>query len=149
VTSRRLNQIVDLAVHNFAGTQVDAEEELLQEEVDEVGVLGMDERERRNLHGQPSGLPVEGGDWLALDGGGESGMKRTGWPASRDWPARVLLWIRCIHPRSHRNWPHRCRIGLKGPPFRRRGAPREGELERDEASEIEGNTAMRGEVEGI
>jgi hypothetical protein len=52
----------------------------------------MDKRERRNLHGQPSGLPAEGGDWLAPDGGGELGVKRTGWPASRG------LACACIAP---------------------------------------------------
>ncbi|TVU47911.1 hypothetical protein EJB05_07527, partial [Eragrostis curvula] len=52
----RCRQLVGLALHDVAGNQVDGEEVLVEEEVDDGGVHGVDEREHGELHGQTGGL---------------------------------------------------------------------------------------------
>jgi hypothetical protein len=48
--------MVAVALDNLAGGHVDGEEVALQEEVDDGGVIGVDEREHGDLLGEASGL---------------------------------------------------------------------------------------------
>jgi hypothetical protein len=54
--ARRVNQLVNLALHNLASTHVDAEHVLVHEEVHDVRVGGVDERKHGDLRRQTGGL---------------------------------------------------------------------------------------------
>jgi len=52
----RIDEVVEVAGDDGAVTQVDSDEMVLQEEVDDGGVVGVDEREDGDLGGEASGL---------------------------------------------------------------------------------------------